>query len=93
MTLKENVQNAEVIILSKMANVISIIAMERKRLNIAICVKQVLFTDENNNMGLCIGFDGTKDETATTGIHTETDDAKGFKIQLALMAIMLVIAF
>ena len=44
-------------------------------------------------MGLCIGFDGTKDETATTGIHTETDDAKGIKFQIALMVIMLVIAF
>ena len=51
------------------------------------------FTDENNNMGLCIGFDGTKDETATTGIHTETDDAKRIKFQIALMVIMLVIAF
>ena len=51
------------------------------------------FTTENNNKGLCIGFDGTKDETATTGIHTETDDANGIKIQLALMIFMLVIAF
>ena len=51
------------------------------------------FTTENNNKGLCIGFDGTKDETATTGIHTETDDAKGIKFQIALMVIMLVIAF
>ena len=51
------------------------------------------FTDENNNMGLCIGLDGTKDETATTGIHTETDDAKRIKFQIALMVIMLVIAF
>jgi len=51
------------------------------------------FTDENNNMGLCIGFDGTKDETATTGIHTDTDDAKRIKFQIALMVIMLVIAF
>ena len=42
------------------------------------------FTDENNNEGLCVGFDGTKDNTANTA-----EAVFGNKIQFALLIFIL----